>query len=323
MYLLDAILTPSKTRYILQPMPIHLPPVSRRSFLRKSLLAGAALALQGKSLFAGGDAPAEPHTLALLSDTHIEADPRVVDRGVNMTDHLKAVINEITALPKRPARMFVNGDCAHRNGELNDYASFLGLIEPVRKCGVPVDLTLGNHDHRPHFIASVPGAKEHPAPVADRYVSLLETDRANIFMLDSLDHVNHTPGLLGQAQLNWLAAQLDANPNKPAIIYGHHTLDDPVKTGMGLQDTAAFLSLIAPRKQVKAYIFGHSHRWEFGTYEGIHLINLPAVAYVFDSMQPSGWVHATVGESGLRLQLSALDKSHPAHGEVKEFTWRS
>jgi len=277
--------------------------------------------MPGNRLSAAGGLP-DPYTWAFLSDLHISADPSKIERDVNMTENLKAVVKEIMALPKAPARMFINGDCAYHTGEAEDYANFLSLIEPVRKSGMPVDLTLGNHDDRAHFIESIPGAKEHPHPVEDRYVTLLETDRANWFILDSLDKVNKTPGLLGQAQLDWLAKQLDAHPDKPAIICGHHTLDDPAKGGKGIADTDTFMALITPRKQIKAYIFGHSHRWEFAQHEGIHLINLPAVSYVFAKGQPSGWVSATLEESGLRLQLSALDKSHPAHGQVKELSWR-
>ncbi|MDD5263024.1 MAG: metallophosphoesterase [Methylacidiphilales bacterium] len=299
-------------------MPIHLPPLTRRAFLRTSIFAGTALALGDRRLSAAETAP-DPHTWALLSDVHINADPLKEDRGVVMTENLKAVVKEILALSKRPAHMFIDGDCAHHSGELADYTQFLSLIEPARKSGMPIDLTLGNHDHREHFISSIPGAGKHPHPVENRYVSVLQTARANWFMLDSLDQVNMSPGLFGRAQLDWLAKQLDANKDKPAIICGHHTL-----YGKGsLQDTDAFLALLAPRRQVKAYIFGHSHAWAFAEHEGIHLINLPAVAYVFSKEQPNGWVHATLLESGLRLQLSALDKTHPAHGQVKEFAWRS
>lgn len=299
-------------------MPIRLPPLTRRLFLRRSLFAGAALVM-GERLLPAADTPSDPNTWAFLSDPHISADPLKKERGVVMTENLKAVVDEIMSLSKRPARMFIDGDCAHHTGEIADYTQFLSLIEPVRKAGIPIDLTLGNHDHRDRFITSIPGAKEHPHPVENRYVSVLQTERANWFLLDSLDHVNETPGLLGQAQLDWLAKQLDANKDRPAIICGHHTLDKNI----GLQDADAFLAELAARKQVKAYIFGHSHQWSFAEHEGIHLINLPAVGYVFQKGQPSGWVSASLKESGLRLELSALDKTHPAHGEVKELTWRS
>jgi hypothetical protein len=241
-----------------------------------------------------------------------------------MTENLKAVIKDVLAQPKIPARMFINGDCAHHTGERGDYANFVRLIAPIRSAGIPIDLTVGNHDHRARFLASIAEARKLPRLVPDKFVSILKTPYANWFLLDSLDVVNKTPGVLGPAQLEWLAKQLDANQDKPAIICGHHTLNDPAKPpGGGLVDGQAFLEMLAPRRQVKAYIFGHSHVWKTTEYEGIHLINLPAVAYVFKPEQPSGWVLATLGQQGLRLQLFALNKSHPANGEVKELTWRT
>jgi len=74
---------------------------------------------------------------------------------------------------------------------------------------------------------------------------------------------------------------------------------------------------------VKAYFYGHTHRWEIGrTREGIHLVNLPSSAYVFDPSQPGGWVEATAREDGLDLELRSLSSLHPAHGERHRLKWR-
>ena len=69
-------------------------------------------------------------------------------------------------------------------------------------------------------------------------------------MLDSLEATLSTPGLLGQEQLDWLAAALDANPGKPALVLLHH---NPATSGHvgGLKDTEALFEVIRPRKQVK------------------------------------------------------------------------
>jgi len=69
------------------------------------------------------------------------------------------------------------------------------------------------------------------------------------------------------------AATLDANSKKPALVLVHH---NPGLTGnLGLKDTAAFLEIIRPRRQVKAYIYGHTHTWRVEKdSSGIHLINL-------------------------------------------------
>ena len=120
-------------------------------------------------------------------------------------------------------------------------------------------------------------------------------------------------------QLAWLARALDARPERPAIVMAHHYLfyfD-------GMEDTDALLEVLTPRPQVKAYIFGHSHIWQRGTWHGIHLINLPAVAWVFDALQPHAWVDMKLAATGATLTLSSLDKRHRLHGERLELKWRT
>jgi len=165
--------------------------------------------------------------------------------------------------------------------------------------------------------------KSAKAPVAERQTALLKTPKVNWFILDSLEKTQATPGFLGQEQLDWLGKALDKNSDTPAIVLIHH---NPGITGgnMGLKDTLALFDVIRPRKQVKAYIYGHTHHWSVEKDEsGIHLINLPPVAYVFKAGEPSGWVHATMLEKGMRLELRSLDHSHNPHGQIVELDWRA
>jgi 3',5'-cyclic AMP phosphodiesterase CpdA len=152
-------------------------------------------------------------------------------------------------------------------------------------------------------------------------VSLLRTPHANWFILDSLETTNSTPGLLGRAQLDWLASTLDENPGKPALVLVHH---NPGLTGnMGLKDTAAFLEIIRPRRQVKAYIYGHTHTWRVEKDSSdIHLVNLPPVAYVFQEGQPSGWVRMSLKADSMRLELRCVDTTHKDHRQVVDLKWR-
>ncbi|MBI5775543.1 MAG: metallophosphoesterase [Verrucomicrobia bacterium] len=302
-------------------MPIHLPPLSRRDFLVRSLLAGAGATL-GSRLFAA-EKPADPHSWALLSDTHIDASRAKAMRDVNMADNLIAVSKELAALPQRPANVLVNGDCAVLRGEPGDYATFVELLKPIREMGAPVHLTLGNHDEREHFWAGIAGTKAAKRPVEDKHAALVRSERANWFLLDSLDKVNVTPGVLGAAQLKWLGDALDANADKPAIIVAHHNHAEAEHKG-GLMDSDALFAVLAPRKQVKAYIFGHTHNWRTLRHEsGIHLVNLPPVAYVFRPTRPNGWVQAWLQPDGMKLKLNALDPKHPEHGQTVELNWRS
>jgi Icc protein len=214
------------------------------------------------------------------------------------------------------------GDCAFDNGESGDYAALTALLKPLRADGSPIHLALGNHDNRERFWEALHEEQIAKRPLADRQVALLRTQLANWFILDSLEKTRSTPGLLGHEQLDWLAKTLDANSSKPALVLVHH--NSGLTGNMGLKDTAAFLDIIRPRRQVKAYIYGHTHAWGVEQdYSGIHFINLPPVSYVFQAGQPSGWVHATLARSGLRLELRCVDTSHKAHGQVVNLEWRS
>jgi predicted phosphodiesterase len=302
-------------------MPIHLPPISRRQFLGRTV-AAAAGALVAPRLSAA-EAGSASQTWALLSDIHIAADRTKIAREVNMTDNLIAVGRELIDLKEKPFAVLIDGDCAYNSGETGDYATVVDLLKPIREAQLPLHLTLGNHDDRSHFWDGLEEQKAVKRPVEDKHVALLTTPQANWILLDSLEKVLVTPGLLGEAQLDWLAKTLDANPSKPVIIAGHHNLAPAGETGGGLKDTEKFLEIIRPRKQVKAYIYGHTHTWKvLPDPSGIHLINLPPVAYLFDKTSPNGWVNATVRHDGLRLELRCLDKKRPDHGEVKDLKWR-
>jgi len=302
-------------------MPIHLAPISRRRFLQRSALATTGLAVSSDLLAA--DKPLDSDSWALLSDTHLAADRSFLSRGINMVEHFKAVSNQLLGSNKRPAGVFLTGDCAYNQGESGDYALLSELLDPIRAGQMPVHLGLGNHDQREHFWAAFQDERSASRPLADRQVAVLETARVNWFILDSLDKTLSTPGMLGREQLDWLAKSLDAHQEKPALVLVHH---NPGLNGgnMGLKDTLPFLQIIRPRKQVKAYIYGHTHHWQVTQDpSGIHFINLPPVAYVFHDGDPSGWVHTTLKQDGMRLELRSLDPNHKAHGETHDLPWRS
>jgi 3',5'-cyclic-AMP phosphodiesterase len=324
-------------------MPVYLPPLSRRQFLKGSL-AASALVLSGGC--ATRKSSADGRTWALLSDTHVAADPNLIHNNVNMTHDLQTVAQEVVDWPEPLSGVLVNGDLAYSTGDAADYRAFLGLLRPMREHGLPVHLTLGNHDHRERFWSTLPEEKSTDASLPGRQTAIVRTRYANWFMLDSLIQTLQTPGKLGSAQLAWLARALDQDKDKPALIVVHH---NPALAGAGgrllergaenmgilrplhsligaagaLEDTNELMDILRPRQHVKAYFFGHTHRWAVDhDPSGICLVNFPPVAYVFDAGRPNGWVHATLQPNGARLELRCLDRSHKDHGQVANLEWR-
>lgn len=304
-------------------------PVSRRRFLAGTLAAGAGL-LVPRRLWAEQPAT-DPNRFALLADIHISAQRNREARGINLVDHFVRVRDEVLTLRPRPAAVIVAGDCAFNDGQAGDYAVVRELTEPLRQAGLTPWLMMGNHDRREKLWQAFPELKSRDQGLRpDKHVLLIESPHANWFLLDSMDGAGAVAGRMGEAQLQWLAKALDARPDKPALIVAHH-YPETNKPGAGgpkpakssaLLDTEAFFQVIAPRKQVKAYIFGHSHRWVTGTLQGLHMVNLPTTAYVFDKKQPSGWIDAQVRPDGIALRLNALDHEHPEHGKKLDLAWR-
>lgn len=297
-------------------MSFHLGELNRRTFLGGMLAAiavgrGSAAAIEGDDRW------------ALLSDTHIAADRTRVNRDVNLTDNLNRVIDQVLSSQVRPSQLFISGDLALGKGEPGDYATLLELLEPVAKAKLPIHLMLGNHDHRMNFRKALGDKLRTPRPLEEKHVAVVESPHANWFMLDSLEFVNATPGNLGDDQLRWLTTALDAKKDKPAIIVVHH---NPVFMTQGniagLKDTDKLFELLAARHHVKAVFFGHTHHWDRSTHEGIHLINLPPVAYLFMAGDPNGWVEGLLKDNGMTLTMHTLDKAHSSNGQITQLDWR-
>lgn len=304
-------------------MPLHVPPISRRSFLAQSAAAAAGL-LVTRTAWADEQA-ADPNLFALLSDTHVPNHPKIGARGVNMTENLQRVVAQLVEMKRKPAGVIINGDCAYLKGLPDDYVNLARLVQPLSEAGLPLHLTMGNHDDRGPLYQALAAQRPTDPPVESKHVSVIESPHANWLLLDSLYQVNVVTGELGAEQLAWIEQELDARQDKPAIVVAHHNPQfTPPADGAvwgGLKDSAALFELLESRKQVKAFIYGHTHNWAISKRGRLHLINLPPVAYVFAQEKPNGWVEAQTHADGLNLQLHAHDTNHPQHGQKVELTW--
>jgi hypothetical protein len=302
-------------------MPVTVPQLSRREFVKRAALAGAAATLAPHSYAGLFGKPRDRHTFAFFSDAHVAADVKTIHGGVNMADNLSACARELAAWPVKPAALIVNGDLAFSYGKPEDYTTFGNLIHPLRALA-PMHLSLGNHDERENFWRAFPQDAARLAAVPNKQAATFSSDRANWFLLDSLDVTTATPGELGTPQLEWLDRELAARPTKPALVVCHHPVD--ITGLMGLKDSIALEALFLKHRQVKAFIFGHTHNWSIAQHwTDVHLINLPQTAYPFQAGRPSGWVRATLARDGAEFELRCLNPHHPEHGQVTRLKWRA
>ena len=303
-------------------MPITLPQLNRREFLKRAALVTAAAGLAPASHAALFGKSRDAHTFAFFSDTHIAADVSVTHLNCNMTDHLTAAVDELVAWPVKPGNIIINGDLSFEKGLPADYAAFGKIIQPLRALA-PIRLTLGNHDQRENFWNAFPHDTLREKSVPKKQTGNFGATHANWFLLDSLATTNSAPGELGAAQLDWLARELAFHNHRPAIIVIHHNPQFGAVT-TGLRDTTALMDLLARKPHVKAVIHGHTHDWHITQHDsGIHLINLPPTAFPFHEKHPCGWVRCTLAKDGAEFELRCLDKNHPQHAQTQTLKWRT
>ncbi|MFM2168770.1 MAG: 3,5-cyclic adenosine monophosphate phosphodiesterase CpdA [Verrucomicrobiota bacterium] len=295
-------------------MPIHLS--SRRQFLAQ--LGGAAVLSQRAASHA---AEIDEGLIAVLNDTHIGAQ-QAADSAIPA--NLRHTIDWLLALPKRPAAVVINGDLALKDGRRGDYERLAKLIAPLREAGLPLHLTMGNHDDRAVFYDVL---KQDASVVDSKHLSLVELPGMNLFLLDSLKATMVTQGLLGEAQLAWLVKLLDAHVDKPTLLFAHHNPrlgGDPLHFPGGLEDSEPLWQALSSRKHVKAYLHGHIHHRDFFQHEGIHILNTPATSYVADKKtSTTGWTMLRMNPGGAVATTHTHQADHPWNGVKVEMKWRA
>jgi 3',5'-cyclic-AMP phosphodiesterase len=296
---------------------IFYQPIDRRKFLSISsrALAGLALAAEVKVFAQDSSAERKPIHLALLSDTHIPADPKNENRKFFPQANLKSVVAQV--IEARPEGVFLNGDAARLTGEVEDYDALKGLLAPLA-AQMPVYISMGNHDDRDNFLKVFENPSGARQKVTSKYVLVIEWPALRFIVLDSLLYVNKTAGLLGKTQREWLVKYLEHSDTRATVLFVHHTLKD----GDGdLLDVARLFETIRSHKKVKAIFYGHSHEYAFGQENGVHLVNLPAVGYNFNDKEPVGWVDAMFTSKGVDLVLKAFGGNRSNDGKSTSLTW--
>jgi len=291
--------------------------MDRRSFIQTGLAAVGALVTIGTGSSLGLNKNQRKATQwAFLADTHIPADTNNNYRGFYPYQNLQKVVSDITST--LPDGIAIAGDLARLAGELGDYANLKKILNPVAEKR-PVFMALGNHDNRDNFLKIFGKTTDVKPFVKDKYIIIVKRPPVRLIILDSLLYVNKVPGLLGKAQRQWLQDYLEQCDDTPTILCFHHTLGD----GDGdLLDVPRLFSIIKPIRKVKAILYGHSHKYGFSEFEGIHLINLPAVGYNFNDAEPVGWVRARMTTKGGDFMLHAMAGNKNKDGSVKKLTWR-
>lgn len=291
--------------------------MNRRSFIRTGLAAAGTLFAVGPGESFGSDGgEKEAIRWAFLADTHIPADVDNNYRGFYPYRNLQKVVPDIVSFS--PDGVVIAGDLARLTGELGDYANLKKLLSPLVE-KTPVVMALGNHDNRENFLKTFDRTAGEKQAVSGKHVVVLNKGPVRLIILDSLLYADKVPGLLGKEQRQWLENYLKECDDSPTILCFHHTLEDGDDD---LLDVLHLFRMIEPIQKVKAIVYGHSHVYGFSQFEGIHLINLPAVGYNFNDTDPVGWVQARLTANGGDFTLHVAGGNGDTDGRLTRLTWR-
>ena len=213
----------------------------------------------------------DENLIILLSDTHFfpEGYPK---------EWFNKIVKEILSMRPLPRNVISLGDLAYLYGREEDYRVAKEMFEPLEKAGITVTHAMGNHDRRDYFSKVFP-EKAALSRCTDRMVFIVETPRADVIVLDSLQQSENenewiTPGIIDEAQLEWLKQTL-RQYKKPVFIVTHHPLNE-VKLKDHLFNCPTCCG----------FIHGHDHRWRPGweqrnwkAHEVIRTLCLPSTGY--------------------------------------------
>lgn len=236
---------------------------------------------------------------ALLADTHLSADPSAEYDGQRVGANVERALEQIAAA--RVDGVIVNGDLAWMEGLPEDYGEVAESFAQLA-LGTPVALALGNHDRRDRALQRFhPEAFSLNEPA--KLITVIDAPGVRFVLLDSLYRTDVVPGLLGQAQREWLRNFLDAEDPRPTVVVVHHPLTED---DGALLDGDRLLGVLQPRSQVKAVFTAHDHVWRHERRGRLHVVGLPSAGFSFlPAAVPVGWVEAEFSAHGAELQLHA------------------
>ncbi|GHC54184.1 3',5'-cyclic adenosine monophosphate phosphodiesterase CpdA [Alcaligenes pakistanensis] len=215
--------------------------------------------------------------LIQMTDPHIREEGRLAYGRLNTAPYLVRAIAHVLALPQKPDALVLTGDLTDF-GRPQEYAHLRALLEPLAP--IPVYLMPGNHDDREQLRLSFP--KHRYLGQAGPICYSVDMGELRLIALDSAV-AGASAGSLDEKQLDWLAAELDQQPDRPTIIALHHP---PFQTLIGHMDKIGLLQgaerleeLVRRHSNVERVISGHLHRTIQVRFGGSIACTAPSVAH--------------------------------------------
>jgi 3',5'-cyclic AMP phosphodiesterase CpdA len=189
--------------------------------------------------------------IAHLSDIHVDDGERSVERTAR-------VMRYLAGLPRPVDVVLVTGDLAD-HGAPDEYT----IVEKLLALPVPVLTCPGNHDDS----ALLPGDTAHVVAGA-------------LFAMCDSSIAGRNEGVLTDATLAWLDAELRTHADRPAFVCFHHppvTLGIPFVDGIRQFGAERLAEVVERHPNVVAVLCGHAHTPAATTFAGRPLLVAPGV----------------------------------------------
>jgi Icc protein len=203
-----------------------------------------------------------PALLAQLSDPHVRVGPG----DGSAARALAAAVEAVAALDPAPLAVLLTGDLAE-HGATAEYERVRELLSPLT---MPVHPLPGNHDARDELRAAFGDHPEIGGTGTFVHYSV-RCGPLRVILCDTLEP-GSDDGRLCPERLDWLAGELEREPDAPTVVAMHHP---PLVTGIGAlddslprADRAALGELVGPHPGVQRLVAGHIHRTIAGALAG-------------------------------------------------------
>ncbi len=208
-----------------------------------------------------------------VTDTHlVEPGTRLYE--LDPLERLEQCIADINRNHADAEFAIVTGDLAHA-GKLPAYRA---LKAAFAKLGLKTHFMLGNHDDRRNFLEVFP---ESPRDANGFVQFSFDTANGRFVCLDT-NEPDVPWGILCDARLAWLKAELARAGDMPVYLFMHHP---PFPVGLkrmdeiSLQQPEKFAAELNGRTNIRHLFFGHLHRPIAGSWRGIPMTTMRATSH--------------------------------------------
>ena len=190
-----------------------------------------------------------------------------------------------------------------------DRGNLRSVSRIVRQPGVPVFHVLGNHDleslTRTEALAELQASSRetsHSLPVGRGRAIFLDTNYRADGTEYSRGNFEWTDSCLPEAQLHWLARELEQNDGAPVFVFAHQNIDPRPWQGPGdrhvIANDRAVRAVLESSKRRIVVIQGHYHKGYYQQANGIEYVTLRAICEGPDATDDNAFAVVRVRDDG-------------------------